>query len=188
MKCWHDYPGEWFEQDVSGPEEARRRVDAFEALLGSDVALLLVDGQRLVENSGREQGYLKSLLSNFRNGLLSLKGDLLRIAPCRVARTNSMSGASAVSRASRSTSGPAIFKARTREERTLRTWSASDEQPRGRFSGVLEAGGVVTSRNLRAPGWEPLCPPSSRDRWLRLVTALGRRNGACTCLAKWRLA
>jgi hypothetical protein len=71
---WHDYPGEWFEQDVSGPEEARRRVDAFKALLGSDVALLLVDGQRLVENSGREEGYLKSLLSDFRNGLLSLKG------------------------------------------------------------------------------------------------------------------
>src|SRR5690349_4788307 len=23
---WHDYPGEWFEQDVSGSEEARRRV------------------------------------------------------------------------------------------------------------------------------------------------------------------
>jgi hypothetical protein len=22
---WHDYPGEWFEQDVSGPEEAQRR-------------------------------------------------------------------------------------------------------------------------------------------------------------------
>jgi hypothetical protein len=78
---WHDYPGEWFEQDVSGPEEARRRVDAFKALLGSDVALLLVDGQRLVENSGREEGYLKSLLGDFRNGLLSLKGDLLEDGP-----------------------------------------------------------------------------------------------------------
>ena len=22
---WHDYPGDWFEQDVSGPEEAQRR-------------------------------------------------------------------------------------------------------------------------------------------------------------------
>jgi Double-GTPase 2 len=78
---WHDYPGEWFEQDVSGPEEAQRRVDAFRALLGSDVALLLVDGQRLVDNAGREQGYLKSLLSNFRNGLLSLRGDLLKDGP-----------------------------------------------------------------------------------------------------------
>ncbi len=78
---WHDYPGEWFEQDVSGPEEARRRVDAFKSLLGSDVALLLVDGQRLVENSGREEGYLKSLLGDFRNGLLSLKGDLLEDGP-----------------------------------------------------------------------------------------------------------
>lgn len=70
---WHDYPGEWFEQDVSGPEEAQRRVDTFRSLLGSDVALLLVDGQRLLDNSGEEERYLKSLLTDFRNGLLSLK-------------------------------------------------------------------------------------------------------------------
>lgn len=74
---WHDYPGEWFEQDVSGPEEARRRVDTFRSLLGSNVALLLVDGQRLLDNSGEEERYLKSLLTNFRNSLLSLKDDLL---------------------------------------------------------------------------------------------------------------
>lgn len=74
---WHDYPGEWFEQDVSGPEEAQRRVDTFRSLLTSDVALLLVDGQRLLDNAGEEERYLKSLLNNFRNGLLSLKDDLL---------------------------------------------------------------------------------------------------------------
>jgi hypothetical protein len=74
---WHDYPGEWFEQDVSGPEEAQRRVDTFKSLLGSDVALLLVDAQKLIDNSGEEERYLKSLFSNFRNGLLSLKDDLL---------------------------------------------------------------------------------------------------------------
>lgn len=74
---WHDYPGEWFEEDVSGPEEAQRRVDTFRSLLGSDVALLLVDGQRLLDNSGEEERYLKSLLANFKNGLLSLKDELL---------------------------------------------------------------------------------------------------------------
>ncbi len=74
---WHDYPGEWLEQDVSGPEEAKRRVDTFRSLLGSDVALLLVDGQRLLDNAGEEERYLKSLLGNFRNGLLALKTDLL---------------------------------------------------------------------------------------------------------------
>ena len=74
---WHDYPGQWFEEDVSGPEEARRRVDTFKSLLGSDVAVLLVDGQRLLDNSGDEERYLKSLLTNFHNGLLSLKDDLL---------------------------------------------------------------------------------------------------------------
>lgn len=74
---WHDYPGEWFEEDVSGPEEAQRRVDTFKSLLGSDVALLLVDGQRLLDNAGEEERYLQSLLANFRNGLLSLKDELL---------------------------------------------------------------------------------------------------------------
>ena len=74
---WHDYPGEWFEQDVSGAEEAQRRVEAFRALLGSHVALLLVDGQKLLDNAGQEERYLKSLLSNFRNSLVLLRDDLL---------------------------------------------------------------------------------------------------------------
>lgn len=74
---WHDYPGEWFEEDVSGPEEAQRRVNAFRSLLSSDIALLLVDGQRLLDHAGEEERYLKSLFTNFRNGLLSLSDDLL---------------------------------------------------------------------------------------------------------------
>ena len=74
---WHDYPGEWFQQDVSGPAEARRKIATFRSLLRSDVAVLLVDGQRLVDNAGEEERYLKSLLANFRNGLLSLRDDLL---------------------------------------------------------------------------------------------------------------
>ena len=75
---WHDYPGEWFEQNVSGPEEANRRVETFRSLLRSDVALVLVDGQRLLDNAGKEERYLKSLLTNLRNGLLSLESDLLQ--------------------------------------------------------------------------------------------------------------
>lgn len=74
---WHDYPGQWFEQAVSGPEEAQRRVDTFKALLCSDVAMLLVDSQRLLDNAGEEERYLKSLFSNFLNSLLSLRDDLL---------------------------------------------------------------------------------------------------------------
>jgi energy-coupling factor transporter ATP-binding protein EcfA2 len=74
---WHDYPGEWFEQGISGEEEAQRRVDTFRSLLGSDVALLLVDGQRLRDHAGEEERYLKSLFSNFANGLISLKDKLL---------------------------------------------------------------------------------------------------------------
>lgn len=73
---WHDYPGEWFEQDVSG-EEAQRRVATFKALLGSDVAFLLVDGQRLLDNAGEEERYLKSLLGSIRTGLLKLRDQVL---------------------------------------------------------------------------------------------------------------
>lgn len=46
-------------------------------MLGSDVALLLVDAQRLLDNAGQEERYLKSLFANFLNGLVSLKDDLL---------------------------------------------------------------------------------------------------------------
>jgi ABC-type dipeptide/oligopeptide/nickel transport system ATPase component len=74
---WHDYPGEWFEQDVSGPEEAQRRLDTFKSLLGSDVAFLLVDGQRLLDNAGEEERYLRSLIGSYRTGLLSLKSQIL---------------------------------------------------------------------------------------------------------------
>jgi hypothetical protein len=45
--------------------------------LSSDVALLLVDGQRLLDNVGKEERYLKSLLTDVRNGLLLLKPELL---------------------------------------------------------------------------------------------------------------
>jgi ABC-type dipeptide/oligopeptide/nickel transport system ATPase component len=70
---WHDYPGEWFEQGVSGAEEAKRRVDAFRSLLGSQVGLILVDAQRLIDNAGEEERYLKSLFGNFQNALKNLR-------------------------------------------------------------------------------------------------------------------
>jgi hypothetical protein len=75
---WHDYPGEWFEQDVSGPEEARDRAATFTSLLGADVALLLVDGQKLLDHAGEEDRYLKKLLRNFRGMLESIEDDLTR--------------------------------------------------------------------------------------------------------------
>ena len=49
---WHDYPGEWFHEDVNTETEKQRRLETFKTLLGSDVALLLVDGQKLVECKG----------------------------------------------------------------------------------------------------------------------------------------
>lgn len=75
--AWHDYPGEWFESGAEGGREKQRRLETFRSLLGSDVALLLVDAQRLIDNEGEEERYLKLLFTNFRNSLLGLKGGLL---------------------------------------------------------------------------------------------------------------
>jgi hypothetical protein len=74
---WHDYPGEWFETEPK-PEEEERRIHTFRALLGSDVALVLVDGQRLLDNAGEEERYLKALLTNLSNQLLKLRDNLLQ--------------------------------------------------------------------------------------------------------------
>lgn len=75
--AWHDYPGEWFEESPSSEEESKRRVETFRSLLRSDVALLIVDGQKLLDHQGEEDRYLRSLLTDYRQGLLRLKGDLL---------------------------------------------------------------------------------------------------------------
>jgi hypothetical protein len=74
---WHDYPGEWFTQDPSSTEEAARRVETFTKLLKSDVALVLVDGQKLLDCAGEEEKYLKSLFWGLRDGLEKLKDDIL---------------------------------------------------------------------------------------------------------------
>ncbi|KZO59974.1 GTPase domain-containing protein [Dietzia cinnamea] len=74
---WHDYPGEWFESSPHGDEETRRRLAMFRSLLGSDVALLLVDAQRLIDNEGEEERYLKLLFTNFKNSIVGLKSGLL---------------------------------------------------------------------------------------------------------------
>lgn len=74
---WHDYPGEWFDEEPSSEEESKRRVDTFRLLLRSDVAVILVDGQKLLDYAGEEDKYLKSLLWGLRDALLLLKDDLL---------------------------------------------------------------------------------------------------------------
>jgi hypothetical protein len=74
---WHDYPGQWFEEEPSSEAETKRRIDTFRSLLRSDVALILVDGQKLLDYAGHEEKYLKSVLWGLRDGLLRLKDDLL---------------------------------------------------------------------------------------------------------------
>lgn len=74
---WHDYPGEWFEQEPSSDEEATRRIGTFAALMTSDVALVLVDGQKLLDHAGEEEKYLKSLLWGLSEGLEKLRDDIL---------------------------------------------------------------------------------------------------------------
>ncbi|SFA50165.1 hypothetical protein SAMN05444374_1064 [Rhodococcoides kroppenstedtii] len=79
--AWHDYPGEWFGTEPNSPLERDRRIDNFRSLLRSDVAILLVDGQKLLNHRGEEHKYLKSLMFAFRHGLLQLKDDLLEDGP-----------------------------------------------------------------------------------------------------------
>lgn len=74
---WHDYPGEWFEHEPSGETEVERRLHTFRSLLRSDVALVLVDGQKLLDNAGEEEKYLKLLFRSLRDGILRLRDDLL---------------------------------------------------------------------------------------------------------------
>jgi hypothetical protein len=74
---WHDYPGEWFEEEPSSEEESQRRLDTFRSLLRSDVAVILIDGQKLIDYAGEEEKYFKSLLWSLRDGLLRFKDDLL---------------------------------------------------------------------------------------------------------------
>lgn len=74
---WHDYPGEWFGKSTSGETEERRRIETFRSLLQSDVALLLVDGDRLRSYAGEEERYLKHLVTNFRTSIQDLEEEIL---------------------------------------------------------------------------------------------------------------
>ncbi len=76
---WHDYPGEWFTEDPSteDPEELEARVRTFRNLMQSDVAFILVDGQKLLDYASQEEKYLKLLLADFKNELLNRKDDIL---------------------------------------------------------------------------------------------------------------
>ncbi|MFV0427819.1 MAG: TRAFAC clade GTPase domain-containing protein [Arachnia sp.] len=73
---WHDYPGEWFVEEPSSEQERERRIDTFTKLLKSDVALILVDGQMLIDYRGEEERYLKSMLWSMRGGLENLRDNI----------------------------------------------------------------------------------------------------------------
>lgn len=74
---WHDYPGEWFESEVSSESERKDRAATFRQLVQSDVALVLVDAQKLLEHRNDEGRYLKSLFGTFRNTLLGIKSEIV---------------------------------------------------------------------------------------------------------------
>jgi GTPase SAR1 family protein len=69
---WHDYPGEWWSETREG-EEGQRKNEAFKALLCSDIALFLIDGQRLRDN---HEHYLTRLFKSFRDELSRQRGNL----------------------------------------------------------------------------------------------------------------
>lgn len=74
---WHDYPGEWLSHGANNEEEVELRLKTFNDLIQSDVALVLIDGARLLEDEVNVERYLKSLLGNLKNTLLSIQDDVL---------------------------------------------------------------------------------------------------------------
>ena len=74
---WHDYPGDWFTDDTASPEEEKLKIDTFKSLLGSDVALVLIDGQKLLDYAGEEERYLKAALWNIQQSLRRLESQIL---------------------------------------------------------------------------------------------------------------
>lgn len=74
---WHDYPGEWFETVPQSEAEKEERSKTFKSLVKSDVAVILIDAQKLLDYKGDEKRYLKSLFGTFRNSLLGIKSDII---------------------------------------------------------------------------------------------------------------
>lgn len=61
---WNDYPGEWFEGGATTESEKQDKINTFRNLLGSDVALFLVDGQRLHDYADDEESYNNKFVDN----------------------------------------------------------------------------------------------------------------------------
>ena len=74
---WHDYPGEWLEETPGTSEEKRRQKDTIATLMGSDVALLLIDASRLTTDPDTQARYLKSVLGNYRESIQRIRTDLV---------------------------------------------------------------------------------------------------------------
>ncbi|WP_231107899.1 MULTISPECIES: ATP-binding protein [Corynebacterium] len=74
---WNNYPGEWFEGGATTESEKQDKINTFRNLLGSDVALFLVDGQRLHDYADDEERYLTYLFDSFTESLSQIKEAIL---------------------------------------------------------------------------------------------------------------
>lgn len=74
---WHDYPGEWFETDPATSDEQAERISTFQSLMTSDLAIILVDGAKLLANKGEEERYLKVLFNSYRQSFETLRNKII---------------------------------------------------------------------------------------------------------------
>ncbi|WP_167143978.1 hypothetical protein [Canibacter zhoujuaniae] len=74
---WHDYPGEWLEELPTDEAERAKRISTLKTMLTAQVALLLIDGQKLADHTGNEGSYLREALSTYNRALVDARDDIL---------------------------------------------------------------------------------------------------------------
>lgn len=61
---WYDYPGGWWERTPMDPSEAQARSSALNKIMGSQIGIILIDGQKYLKDG---LPYVRALLDGLKN-------------------------------------------------------------------------------------------------------------------------